>query len=220
MSAKGTTLHEDVTEKLNFVSNLDNSHIAVAVNEGVVRLEGKVYSLLEKRIAEIAVKHVSGVRAVANELVVEIPKKYQRADGDIASAIVNALKWDVAIPDENIQATVEAGQVTLTGSVEWWFQRDNAEKVVRRIAGVKSINNQITIKPKVTSKDVKNEIIREFHRNAQIDAQNIQVEVLRHKVILKGNVKSWAEYKEAEHGACSVAGVTEIENKINVNIFS
>lgn len=212
-----TVLYENVTSKLNFTPNLDNSHIAVAVEDGIVKLEGKVHSLLEKRIAEVAVKSVSGVKAVANELAVEIPGKYQVADAEIASAIVNAFKWDVAVPKEQIQVTVEDGRVTLTGAVDWWFQRENAERAVRRITGVKSINNQVIIKPLVTAKDVKTEIIREFHRNAQLDALNIQVELSGHKVILTGTVRSWAEYKEAERGAFSAAGVTEVENKLRVS---
>lgn len=211
-----TALYEDISAKLNFTPNLDNSHIAIAVSNGIVKLEGKVYSLVEKRIAETSVKKVSGVKGIANELRVEIPEKYQIPDSEIAANIVNSFKWNIAIPDENITVVVEDGHVTLSGSVEWWYQRHNAEKVARKIMGVKAINNQIIIKTRATTSDVKSEIIKEFHRNAQIDAQNINVETIGHKIVLSGNVRSWAEFTEAERAAYSAEGVTEVENKLEI----
>lgn len=214
---KDIEIYADVMEKLSFDPAIDNTHIAVAVNDGIAKLEGKVKSYFDKWAAETAVKKVAGVRAVVNELIIEAPEKFHVADTDIAAAILRAFEWDITIPHNDIQVTVNNGQVTLSGVVNWWYQRDNAEKATRRIAGVKSINNQIAIKPQVSVKNVKSEIVKEFHRNAQIDAQNIQVSVDGNKVTLTGRVRSWAEYKEAERGAWSAFGVNAVDNRLEVS---
>lgn len=209
-------LESDVKDKLAFEPGIDDSKIHISVENGVISLFGSISSFFEKKVVERAVKSVEGVKGVANELQVDLNAIYKRTDTDIAAAAVNALKWDVAVPEEAIQVSVENGEVTLTGTVDWWYQKNSAEKVVRNLAGVKSVNNQITITSAITAKDVKKKIMQEFHRNASIDAEKIHIEVDGNKVTLKGSVRSWPEMEEAVRAAWSVAGISRVDNQLSV----
>ena len=213
-----TELYEDIVEKLEFEPSVDAKNITIAVKEGVVTLAGKVTTLFEKCSAERAVKSIEGVKAVANDMEVDITVPFQHTDAEIARAAAHALEWDVTVPGAGIQVSVEKGQVTLTGQVEWWFERQSAEKAIRRLVGVRSVNNKIIIRPKVAAKDVERQIMREFHRNADIDAKRIEVAVDGNKVTLKGHVRSWAESQEATRGAWSVPGITQVDNQLAVSL--
>ena len=204
-------LYEDIMDKLAYEPSVDASNITIAANGEVVILGGTVGSLFEKYSAERAIRSVAGVKAVANELHVEVDTRYRVSDVDIANAAANALKWNSALPQERPQVTVEDGHVTLTGEVNWWYQRESAEKAIRGLTGVKSLNNQIKIQRKTSPQNIKNLITKEFHRHAQLDAERIQVEVEGGKVILKGKVNSWSELREAKRGAWSAPGVTSVE---------
>ncbi|MCX8567230.1 MAG: Osmotically-inducible protein OsmY, contains BON domain [Glomeribacter sp. 1016415] len=203
-------LYEDVMDKLNFEPSVNASNITIAINGEVVVLGGTVNNLFEKHAAERAVKSIAGVKAVANELQIELGTQHRRPDVDIANAAVNALKWSSILPSEKPQVTVENGYLTLTGKVNWWYQRDAAEKAVRWLSGVKGINNQITIQNSLSPQEVKAQITKEFHRHAQLDAERISVEVEGSKVVLKGRVDSWLELQEAKRAAWSVPGVTNV----------
>lgn len=210
-------LYEDIMEKLKFEPSVNASQITVASDGEVVTLGGKVCNLFEKYAAERAVKSISGVKGVANELEVELTSHYRLSDTDIANAAVNLLKWNAILPRDQIQVSVEQGRVTLTGNVDWWYQREAAEKAIRRLAGVKNLSNQILIKQNTSllAQEIKTQINREFHRHAQIDAEQIQVEVNPEgKVTLKGKVHSWAELMEARRGAWSASGVTDVKDHL------
>ncbi|UUM20737.1 BON domain-containing protein [Mycoavidus sp. SF9855] len=203
-------LYEDIMDKLDFEPSVNASNITVAVNGEVVVLGGTVGSLFEKHTAERAIKSIAGVKAVANELRVELASQYRVSDVDIANAAVNALKWNSTLPQERPQVAVEGGHVTLTGKVNWWYQREAAEKAIRWLSGVKSLNNQITIQSSLSPKDIKALITKEFHRHAQVDAERIHVEIEGSKVILKGRVGTWLELQEAKRGAWSAPGVVSV----------
>lgn len=211
------TLEVKVIEKLMFEPAVDSSKIQVSCKDSNVILSGSVNSLFEKNVAERAVRSVEGVKEVANKLQVDLAEKYKRDDNDITNAVVNALKWDVAVPEDTIQVNVENGKVTLAGKVDWWYQKESAEKAIRNLIGIKSINNKIAIHPMVTIKEVKNKIMEEFHRNASIDAAKINVEIEGNKIILRGSVRSWPEMKEATRAAWSIPGITEIDNRLVIN---
>ncbi|MBL0941940.1 MAG: BON domain-containing protein [Alphaproteobacteria bacterium] len=209
-------IFKDVTEKLEFDPRINNSNVTVAVKEGIVTLMGRVFTYPEKSIVEEDVKNIRGVKGVAEELEVSLYKTAERTDADIAAAVRNALEWHVFVPEKDIQVVVEEGIVTLTGEVPLNYQRERASSAVRNLWGVKSIINRIKVKPKVNVSDVKSKIVKEFERNARIDATHISVEAIDSKVILRGSVPSWVEHDEAATAAWLVPGVTSVENFITV----
>jgi osmotically-inducible protein OsmY len=220
--ATATVVHTDeeiqqsVMAELKWDAKLQPNEIGVSVKDGVVTLTGWVDSFLKKWSAEDAALKVSGVKAVANDI--EIKLSSERTDADIAAAAIQALEWDVFVPSDRVQVTVSKGWVTLKGEVEWQYQKEDAERVVRRLAGVKGVSNLITVKPRATPSDLKKKIEGALVRNAQLDANRISIEVQGSKAILRGTVRAWAEKEEAERVAWSAPGITSVENRIAVEI--
>ncbi len=206
-------------EKLKFEPTIDASNITIAIKEdGIVVLGGKVKSYSEKYLAEKAVEKIESVRAVANEIEVELLLGYKRADVDIIKAALHALRWMLLVPHERIKIIVEQGHLTLDGDVNFHYQKERAEKVVRDLYGIVSITNNIKVKSNIAPSEVKEKIIKEFERNARIDASNIQVEVDGSKVILKGKVKNLDEDKEARTAAWSIPGVTSVIDQLEISL--
>ncbi len=207
-------IHKDVIAELRWEQGVDASEIGVAVKDGVVTLTGKVDTYLKKWRAEEAAHRVNGVMAVANDI--EVRTIGERTDTDIAEAAVHALTWDASLPAEKIHVTVEKGWITLKGEVEWQFQKQEAERVVRRLWGVKGVSNLITLKPVASPTDLKKKIEDALVRSAEIDADRITVEVQGTKAILKGKVRSWVERQEAERTAWLAPGITAVDNQITL----
>ncbi|HEU4649257.1 MAG TPA: BON domain-containing protein, partial [Gemmatimonadales bacterium] len=178
---------------------------------------GFVDSYADKWKAERAAARVKGVRAVANDLEVKLPTSSQRPDPELARAVADALKWNVLVPHERIKVAVDHGWVTLEGDVDWFYQKEEAEKTVRMLTGVKGITNLITVYEQPVPSDVKQRIRDALERAAAIDADRVNVEVDGHKVILRGTVASFAEAHEAEQAARSAPGVTEVDNRLVVD---
>ena len=210
-------IHKDVVAELNAEPNLRDDDIAVGVRDGVVTLAGYVDSYADKWRAERVVSKVKGVKAVVNELEVKLPSGSQRTDPEIARAAVNALQWNVLVPHDRIQVVVEDGWITLRGEVDWYYQKEEAERTVRNITGIKGVSNLITVAAVPAPSDVKQRITDALRRGAQFDAERITVEVAGHKAILKGTVRSYAELLDAERAARKVPGITEVENRLTVD---
>jgi len=209
-------IQKDVLQELKWDATVQPNEVGVSVKDGVVTLSGWVDSYLKKWSAEEAAHRVPGVKAVANDIEVKLVT--ERTDADIAEAAIHALDWDAGIPSDKVKVTVSKGWVTLRGEVEWQFQRQDAERVVRRLSGVKGVTNLIVVKPRATAQDLKRKIEDALVRNAQIDAERITVEVQGTKAILRGSVRSWAEKDEAERVAWLAPGITEVENLIRVEV--
>ena len=207
-------IQADVLSELQWDQSIQASEIGVAVKDGVVTLTGTVDSFLKKWRAEEAAHRVAGVNAVANDITVRTLG--ERTDADIAAAALHALKWNAGVQAEKIHVTVDKGWVTLKGDVEWQFQRQEAERAVRRLWGVKGVSNLITVKPVASPTDLKKKIEDALVRTAEIDAKSIAVEVQGTRAILRGKVRSWAERQEAERTAWLAPGITSVENQITL----
>lgn len=209
-------IQQDVIEQLRWEPFLDAAEIGVTVKNGIVTLSGNVDMYYKKIAAEGAAKKVAGVKAVAENIQVGILPSYRKTDTEIAEAVTNALRWNISVPDENIKIKVEDGVVSLDGEVDWHYQRNAARNTVEKLAGVRRINNNITIKPAITAADVKKKISAAFVRYATIDAGKITVDVIDNRVILAGKVRSFADREDAENAAWSAPGVTSVENRLEL----
>src|SRR5579859_94005 len=209
----------DVLEELKWNTRVRPNEIGVAVKDGVVTLNGWVDSYLKKIAAEEAAHRVRGVKAVVNDIEVRLPGSAERTDADLAAAVLNALKWDAAIPAGKVDVTVSQGWVTLKGEVDHGFQKRDALRAICRLSGTKGITNLMMVKPpQPAPQDLKSQIEKALVRNAQTDAKYITVEVQGSEVILRGAVSSYAEKKAAEETASSASGVTEVDNRIIVSL--
>ena len=203
-----------VVRQLDFDPGVDNSAIGVAVKDGVVTLTGYIDSYAGKLAAERVAKRLRGVRAVAN--AIEVRLKLPRTDPELARDVARALEMRAGVP-ETVQASVHDGHVTLTGNVSWIAQKNNAEKALKYIRGVRGIFNHIVVTPDRTNHDVRHRIVEALHRNADLEARQIAVSVSGHTVTLTGSVPSWFQRETAEQAAASAPGISWVDNRLVVD---
>jgi osmotically-inducible protein OsmY len=209
-------VREAVQNELAWSAKVNSDGIAVGVSDGAVTLTGKVASYLEKWEAERIAKRVFGVSGVANDLQVDFDGVTTQ-DSELLQRVLQALRWNLAVPSGAVQPTVSDGWVTLNGKVKWNFEREAAESSVRYLLGVKGLTDEITLETQPTPKDVNKRISDALSRNAQIDARRIAVTTKGNTAVLDGSVSSWAERDEAETAAWSAPGVNEVKNNLAVN---
>jgi osmotically-inducible protein OsmY len=209
-------LKQHIEDTLNWEPSIDAADIGVSVDNGVVTLRGDVTSYAAKSTAERVTLCVYGVKAVANDLNVRLPGDSQRTDADIAQAAVNALQWNAVVPANRLSVVVSNGWITLKGNLDWQYQKDAAARTVRDLRGVRGVSNEITVQPRVRVGDVQEKIAAALKRSAEIDARRIAVAAQDGKVILTGNVRSWAEREEAERAAWAAPGVTQVDDRLSV----
>jgi osmotically-inducible protein OsmY len=213
-------LQRDVMDELKWEPTIKAAEIGVGVKDSVVTLSGDVDTYGEKWAAERTAARVFGVKAVAEELKVRLPGSLKRSDEEIAQAAANALQWNVWLTHiiDRIEVVVEDGWITLSGDVDWWYQKDAVGDTVRNLLGVRGLSNDIAIVPRspitVNAQDVKDKIESAFQRNALLDSRRITVEIRGGKVILKGSVRNWAEREQVERAAWAAPGVSEVESHI------
>jgi osmotically-inducible protein OsmY len=210
-------LHREIIAHLESDASIRDEDIAVSVKGGVATLAGTVDDYVQRWAAERALEHVAGVRAIVNDLVVKVPDTHARSDVEIAHAALNALRWDVQVPDHQITLKVADGWIMLEGEVEWNYQRDAASRAIRYLMGVKGVSNMLTLRNVASAADVKRRITEMLKRQAEIDAGQVTVEVSGHAVILRGAVRSLNEKRDAERAVWNIPGIVRVENDILVS---
>jgi len=209
-------IKRDVQDELIWEPSIDETRIGVSVEDGVVTLSGEVDSYAKKIAAEKAAKRVRGVRAVAEDIIVNYGMEEEKTDTEIAKAVVNALQWHASVPEDAVIPKVENGWVYLTGQVRWGYQKESAKNAVKDLSGVKGVINSITISQGVEPLEVKKRIKEAFERSADLEARGIRVLTEGHTVTLEGTVHSLKEKEEAERTAFNAPGVYEVKNNLVV----
>jgi osmotically-inducible protein OsmY len=210
-------LRQDVLDELEFEPSVNAAHIGVAANRGVVTLTGFVTNYAEKAAPERAARRVKGVKAIAEEIEVRLPSDTKRSDDEIAARALDILKWQVGVPADRIKVKVERGTVTLTGDVDWQFQKTDAEHVVHKLTGVANVVNQIRVASAVRASEVKERIQKALERSADVEASRITVQTEGGRVVLSGKVRAWYERDIAERAAWSAPGVTEVQDHLTID---
>jgi len=213
-------LQKDVIDELRWQPKTRDAEIGVSAKDGVVTLSGTVASYSQKLDAAQLAEQVMGVRAVADDIMIRLPNTSVRTDTDIAHSAINALRWNIEVPDDKITVKVQDGWITLHGTAKWQFQRNAAASTVRYLTGVQGVSNLITVQqPKVAPEVVKEQIASALMRSATVDAARVAVESKANgTVVLRGTVRSWAEREDAERAAWATPGVALVKDEILVGV--
>ncbi|KQX20048.1 MULTISPECIES: BON domain-containing protein [unclassified Sphingomonas] len=216
MTKTDAQLQHDVIAELESEPSLDHADIGVAVYDGVVTLSGFVKTYPEKMAAEKATRRVFGVRAIAEDIKVRYAGDPRIPDHEIAKRILDIFAWSVSVPDDQIKVKVEHGYVTLSGTVDWHYQSDEASRFAGKVHGVVGVDNLIEVRTSPSAFDVKSRIMAAIKRQADFDAAAVTVHTDGNKVTLGGRVKAWGDRRVAEQAAWAAPGVTRVVDDIVV----
>jgi len=222
MSMREKTMSDDkqlkqaVLDELNWEPSVNAAHIGVTAKDGVVTLMGHIENFSEKFAAEKAARRVNNVKAVAEEIEVRLPSSAKHGDEEIASAAIDRLKWDSSVPSGAVKVKVEKGWLTLTGEVDWHFQKEAAANDIRRLWGVIGVSNEIAIKPQPNASSIRDSIMVALDRS-WLHPLTINVAARGGVVKLTGKVNSWYERDEAGLIAWAAPGAMLVENNIPVS---
>jgi osmotically-inducible protein OsmY len=217
MKKPDSEIHKAVLRELKWDTRVDETAVGVEVDDGVVTLTGTVHSWAERVAAEKAAHRVADVLDVANDVEVKLPGDSRRTDTEIAQVLRLALAWDVLVPEKRIRSTVSDGWVILEGDVDAWTQREDAERAVRNLSGVRGITNKIAIKPStVAPQDIERAIESALARRAQREAGNLVLEVHEGRVTLSGAVGSWSEKQAVIAAVKGTHGVRSVDERLRI----
>jgi osmotically-inducible protein OsmY len=209
-------LAADVSDELFWDPKVDNTAIAVSADDGKITLRGTVGSLREKREAKKAAQRVFGVTSVDNKLQVKLMNDQKREDADLRGDVLQALMLDSLVP-KSVDAKVEDGFVTLSGTADWQYQRDEAEFVASNIVGALDVIDEVELNdPTPNAGDVQESIRKALKRNAALDADDLYISSDNGTVTIDGNVSSWAEHDEAIDAAWAAPGVKSVHDNMTV----
>jgi osmotically-inducible protein OsmY len=193
------------------------TEVAVSADGGRVTLRGTVGSLHQRRAACKAAKRVRGVTDVKDEVRVNLMDDYSRPDAELRGMALQALVWNGQVPDKGIDVTVKDGWITLTGEVEWQYQRDEAETAVANLIGVLGVVNEIEVVATPSEPDVRTRITEALTRSAQVEASGVRVTTSPGTVTLEGSVSSVAERDAAVAAAWAAPGVSEVDDQLRID---
>ena len=211
-----TRLQRAVTAELNWDPRVPAGHIGVVADAGIITLTGHVENYADKDAAAAAARRVKGVRGVEEDIGVRLGHLGKRTDDEIAAAIVHRLSWDVSVPAGRVTPTVEEGWLSLTGEVDWRFQKEAAEQDVQRLAGVIDVSNEITIKRRINVEDIEDKITHALHRSWLFDPKLVSVGADEGTITLTGTVPTLRDRRVAETTAWASTGAVDVINQIKV----
>lgn len=213
-------LAQRIMRELKWDSRIEWATINVQVTDAVATLTGLASSYAKKVAAQEAAHRVAGILDVANDIRVKPIDRWARTDTEVASAVRNALEWDALVPNELIQSTVSSGWVTLEGDVDFWREREDAERAILRLAGVVGVTNQITIRRRpVDPKELREHIEYALERRADREAERLRVDVHDGSVDLWGRVHSWQEKRAVIGSIGHAPGVTEVKDHLRIDPY-
>ncbi|KVE31913.1 BON domain-containing protein [Burkholderia sp. TSV86] len=209
-------LKQDVQDELASDPAVDAALIGVEVAERIVKLSGHPTSYAQKLAVERAANRVAGVRAVVVEMTVRLPQDDARTDLDIADMARSILRWTVGLREEAVKVQVERGWVTLSGKVDWAYQRHVAVRAISQMRGVTGVTDHIDVLGSVGAEAIGENVKRAMLRHAAREAAHIGVDVRDGMVTLSGKVDSYAEREVARGAAWSVRGVRAVIDNLVV----
>ena len=216
---KDSEIQQDVLRELKWDTRVEETDVGIEVDEGIVTLTGTVSSWAKRLAAQEAAHRVAGVLDVANDITVKVPGDTGRTDTDIAGAVRRALEWDVFVPEKRLRSTVSNGWVTLEGTVDCWSERQDAERAVRNLAGVRGVSNAIVVTPPaVLPADVRRAIEQALERQAEREARRITLDIRDGRVDLSGIVHSWVEREAVVGAAKATRGVREVQDHLRIEL--
>ncbi len=210
-------VRNDIQEEIAWDPRVKSTDIGVTIKDGAVHLTGSVASYFERLAAENAAKRVKGVHAIAEDIEIKLPSNNVETDESIAEHISNLMKWNTMVPVPDVLAEVRNGIVTLTGEVDWHFERETIKNQIAHLSGVRGIDDHIKLQSRVSEKDVSKSITRALHRNADLERSKVDVFVDGGKVVITGKVKVFYEKKLIEDAVWAAPGVMQVVDRLRVS---
>jgi osmotically-inducible protein OsmY len=211
-------IRSDVMEQLAWDTRVDSSSIEVDVVDGTVILSGTVPTYPDRNQAQTDALQVPGVAGVDNRLIVSFPSAYViPADAEISFNVTSSLSWSPSVDATRIHVAVDQGVVTLSGTVDSYWQKHRAEEITANTAGVTDVRNELTVAPTaptVVDEDIRKEIVAALERNTNIDVSRVSVDVKDGVVTLTGAVPDYAAFRAVEDAARYTGGVLDVTNQL------